>query len=482
LHADTLPRLTRPAGTRPGIGIVHLGLGAFFRAHGALYVEESMAASGGDWGIVGVSLVRPDQRDRLAPQGCAYTAVELGPRGETPRIVSVIEDVLVAREDPEAVLALMADPKVRIVTLTVTEKGYCHEPASGALNAGHPDIIHDLAHPDAPRSAPGFLVRALASRRSAGLRPFTVLCCDNLHENGRVVRGVVLDLARRIDPALADWIAAEARFPSTMVDRIVPATSEADIDRLARSTGHYDAAPVMHEPFRQWVVEDDFVDGARPDLAAAGVQLVADVTPFEHMKLRCLNGTHSALAYLGYLAGHETIAETVADPVFARFVRHLWAVEILPGLSPPPGVDLAAYTDALFDRYANPAIRHRTWQIAMDGSQKLPQRLLGTVAENLAAGRPIDGLALAIAAWMRYVGGTDEKGDPIDVRDPLAGRLRALSDAAPTPDARVAALLGVREVFPAGLSVNPIFRRTLEAAHAALLASGARTATAEVTR
>jgi fructuronate reductase len=482
LHADTLPRLTRPAGTRPGIGIVHLGLGAFFRAHGALYVAEAMAASGGDWGIVGVSLVRPDQRDRLAPQGCAYTAVELGPQGETHRIVSVIEDVLVAREDPEAVLARMADPKVRIVTLTVTEKGYCHEPATGALNAAHPDILHDLAHPDAPRSAPGFLVRALARCRAAGQRPFTVLCCDNLPENGRVVRGVALDLARRIDPALADWIAAEARFPSTMVDRIVPATSEADIDRLARSTGHYDAAPVMHEPFRQWVVEDDFVDGARPDLAAAGVELVADVTPFEHMKLRCLNGTHSALAYLGYLAGHETIAETVADPVLARFVRDLWTVEIIPGLAPPPGVDLAAYAGALFDRYANPAIRHRTWQIAMDGSQKLPQRILGTVAENLAAGRPIDGLALAIAAWMRYVGGTDERGRPIDVRDPLAERLRALGEEAATPEARVDALLAVREVFPPELATNPRFRAAILNAHAALVARGARAAAAEVTR
>ena len=486
MHADTLPRLTRPAGTRPGIGIVHLGLGAFFRAHGALYVEEAMAASGGDsggdWGIVGVSLVRPDQRDRLAPQNFAYTAVKLGPKGETCRIVSVVTDVLVAREDPEAVLALMTNPAVRIVTLTVTEKGYCHEPATGALNATHPDIVHDLAHPDAPRSAPGFLVRALQRRRSAGLRPFTVLCCDNLPENGRVVRGVVLDLARRIDPVLADWIAAEGRFPSTMVDRIVPATSEADIDRLARATGTFDAAPVMHEPFRQWVVEDDFVDGARPDLAAAGVELVANVTPFEHMKLRCLNGTHSALAYLGYLAGHETIAETVADPVFARFVRHLWTAEILPGLTAPPDVDLAAYAGALFDRYANPAIRHRTWQITMDGSQKLPQRILGTVAENLAAGRPIDGLALAIAAWMRYVGGTDERGQPIDVRDPLAERLRALGDEAATPEARVDALLAVREVFPPELAANPRFRAAILIAHAALVAQGARAAAAEVTR
>ena len=473
-------RLQRPERPRPGVGIVHLGLGAFFRAHGALYVAEAMAASGGDWGIVGVSLVRPAIRDLLAPQGFAYTAVEMGPEGETARVVDVVQDVLVAREAPAALLTLLAEPRVRIATLTVTEKGYCHEPSTGRLNPDHPDIAHDLAQPDAPHSAPGVLVRALARRRDAGLRPFTVLCCDNLPENGRVVRGVVLDLARLIDPALADWIAAEGRFPATMVDRIVPATRDEDVARLAERTGVLDAAPVLHEPFRQWVVEDDFVDGARPDFAAAGVELVADVTPFEHMKLRCLNGTHSALAYLGYLAGHETIAETVADPVFARFVRHLWTAEIVPSLAAPPGVDLSAYTDALFARYANPAIRHRTWQIAMDGSQKLPQRLLGTVADNRAAGRPIPGLALAVAAWMRYVGGTDEKGRPIDVRDPLADRLRAASEAAPTPADKVAALLAVREVFPEPLARDESFATSVTEAYTGLAERGARAAAEEL--
>jgi fructuronate reductase len=475
--------LLAPSGRpRPGVGIVHLGLGAFFRAHGALYVAEAMAASGGDWGIVGVSLVRPDVRDLLAPQGFAYTAVELGPGGETTRVVEVVQGVLVAREDPGAVLRLMADPKVRIVTLTVTEKGYCHEPSTGALNRAHPDIAHDLAHAEAPRSAPGFLARALARRRAAGLRPFTALCCDNLPENGRLVRGVVLELTRAIDPGLAEWIAAEGAFPSTMVDRIVPATREADVERLAAARGVLDRAPVLHEPFRQWVVEDRFVDGARPDLAAAGVELVADVTPFEHMKLRMLNGTHSALAYLGYLAGHETVAAAVADPVFERLVRHLWAEEIIPGLTPPPGVDLAAYAEALLGRYRNPAIGHRTWQIAMDGSQKLAQRILGTVAENLAAGRPVAGLTLAVAGWLRYVGGTDERGRPIDVRDPLAGRLRALSDAAPDPAGKVAALLGVGEVFPPALAADPAFRAGLEMAYGALAARGARAAAAEVAR
>ena len=465
------PRLSRPEGSRPGVGIVHLGLGAFFRAHGALYVAEAMEKSGGDWGIAGVSLVRPDQRDRLAPQSFAYTALELGPEGETARTIDVVQDVLVAPESPEAVLAAMANPDVRIVTLTVTEKGYCHDPSTGLLNRAHPQIVHDLAHPDAPRSAPGFLVRAMMRRRAAGTAPFTVLCCDNLPDNGLTVRGVVLELAGLVDPGLAEWIAAEGAFPCTMVDRIVPATKPEDIERVAALTGRLDLSPVMHEPFRQWVVEDHFVGGARPDLGAVGVQLVRDVRPFELMKLRMLNGTHSSLAYLGYLAGHETIADTIADPVFASFCRRLWADEIIPTLVPPEGEDLERYAAALLDRYANPAIRHRTWQIAMDGSQKLPQRILGTLADNRAAGRPSPGLTLAVAAWMRYVGGTDETGGTIDVKDPLADRLKALSDGAQDPAGKVAALLGVPEVFTAEIAA---MQGELAAAYAALVDRGAR--------
>lgn len=456
-------------GPRPKIGIVHLGLGAFFRAHGAVYVAEAMQASGGDWGILGVSLQSPAIRNALAPQGFAYHAVEQGPQGEVVRRIDVVQDVLVAPENPEAVLAAMADPGVKIVSLTVTEKGYCHLPATGRLNTAHPDIQADIATL-LPRSAPGFLVRALQRRREAGLAPFTALTCDNLPENGRVLRGVVLELAALIDPGLADWIAAQGRFPATMVDRIVPATKPEDVARLAYR-GINDAAPVLHEPFRQWVVEDDFVGGERPDLAAVGVQMVADVTAFEHMKLRMLNGTHSALAYLGYLAGHETIAETMADPVFAAYVRRLWTAEIIPALTPPPGVDLAAYAEALAARYANPAIRHRTWQIAMDGSQKLPQRILGTLSEGLAAGRPTPGLMLAVAGWMRYVSGVDEQGKPIEVKDPLAPRLAAAAAGG------VPALLALHEVFPAGLATA--LEPGITAAHARLLAAGARQAVAD---
>ncbi|KQB96670.1 dioxygenase [Loktanella sp. 1ANDIMAR09] len=440
------------AATRPATGIVHLGLGAFFRGFGCVYVADAMAASGGDWGIAGVSLRSPATRDALRLRDWRYTSVTLAPEGEAPRDISVLNDVLVAPEDPEAVLAIMADPAVRIVTLTVTEKGYCHNPATGELNLNHPDIQHDLTQ-DLPVSAPGFLVRALARRKANGTAPFTVLTCDNLPKNGKLVRGMVLQLASRIDPALADWIAAKGKFPSTMVDRITPATTDADIARIALLTGTPDAAPVLHEPFSQWAVEDDFVDDARPALEDAGVEMVVDVTAHEDMKLRMLNGTHSALAYTGYLVGHETIADTVADRDFARYAHALWD-EIMPAVTAPEGVSLTDYADALMSRYANPAIRHRTWQIAMDGSQKLPQRILGTVRDNLDAGRSVVGLCTAIAAWMRYVSGTDEAGKCIDVRDPLADRLFALAEAQSSPADIVAALLSVEEIFPADLAAR----------------------------
>ncbi|MGJ8586280.1 MAG: mannitol dehydrogenase family protein [Marinosulfonomonas sp.] len=463
-------RLKSSLGQRPATGIVHLGLGAFFRAFGCVYIADAMQASGGDWGIVGVSLRSPKTRDALRDQDWAYTSVSLDPSGETPRVIEVLNDVLVAPENPQAVLDAMIDPAVKIVTLTVTEKGYCHNPATGALNVEHPDIQHDLANA-IPVSALGYITRALQARRAAGHAPFTVLTCDNLPDNGRLLQGLVNELAALIDPALADWIKSEGRFPCTMVDRITPATTESDITRVAALTGYEDAAPVMHEPFAQWAVEDDFVGGLRPNFAAAGVELVANVGAHEDMKLRMLNGTHSALAYAGYLAGHETITDTVSDPVFAAFARALWA-EIIPTVTPPAKVSLDQYADALFDRYANPNIRHKTWQIAMDGSQKLPQRLLGTLADTFAAGRSAPTLCLAVAAWMRYVGGVDETGAPIDVQDPLAADLRKLSDAAQTPEQVVAALLDMREIFPQTIAEK--LQEPVTQAAVGLWADGAR--------
>jgi fructuronate reductase len=456
-------------------GIVHLGLGAFARAHLALYTEDTGAR---DWGILGVSLQRPDQRDHLAPQDFLYTALERRPEGNRPRLVTCLTGVLVAPEDSQAVLAVMSAATTRIVTLTITEKGYCHDPATGRINWSHPTVLHDLENPASPKGAIGFMVEALRRRHAADLAPFTVLCCDNLPANGRVVRGLVLEFAERLSPDLAAWIGRDGKFPCAMVDRIVPATTAADIAEVALLTGFEDAAPVVHEPFRQWVIEDRFVGGARPAWDSVGAELVAEVEPFEHMKLRLLNGAHSALAYLGYLGGHETIAETMADPAFAGFVERLWGQEIVPVVPPPPGADLASYVAALDARFRNPAIRHRTWQIAMDGSQKLPQRLLGTIRERRARDLPIPCLALVIAAWIRYVGGTDERGETIDVRDPLAEKLRAVQQGAPDAPARVRAVLGLPEIFGTDLPGDERFLRAVTEAYGVLMEQGARSAAA----
>lgn len=475
------PLLSRTA-PPPPVGIVHLGPGAFFRAFVAPYTSEAMAASGGDWGIRGISLRSTGVRDRLAPQGYAYASVSLAPGGGERQVIECLSDILVLPEDPAAAVAALADPAVRIVSLTVTEKGYCHAPATGELNRDDPDVRHDLAQPDAPRTAPGLLVAGLAARRDAGLPPFTVLSCDNLPSNGALTRRVVLAMAQARDPALAGWIAEHGRFPCCMVDRITPAATEADIAEQAERSGVLDRGIVLHEPFRQWVIEDDFVNGQRPAWEAAGALMVRDVAPFETMKLRCLNGTHSALAYLGYLAGHRTVAEAVADPPFAALCRHLWQREIVPTFAAPPGVDLDAYCAALLERYRNPAIRHLLWQIAMDGSQKLPQRILATAADALAAGRRIDGLALVVAGWMRFVGGVDEAGAPIDVRDPLAERLRQASDGAATADGKVAALLGFEEIFAPALARDPAFAGPVAAAYRRLVGQGARAAVSALGR
>ncbi len=484
LSSKTLAALpvevARPAYVRDAtaVGIVHLGVGAFHRAHQAVYVDDRLAAGERDWAICGASLRAPDTFDALSPQDGLYTVAVRSGEGERLRVIGSVRRLLVAPADPEGLLAAMSDPRVRIVSLTVTEKGYCHDPATGTLREDHPDIRADLAHPIEPRTAPGFLVEALRRRRADRSPPFTVLCCDNLPANGRTVARVVARYASLVDPDLGRYVAGEVAFPSTMVDRIVPATTDADRESIAARLGVADAWPVVTEPFTQWVIEDRFTAG-RPRLEDAGAELVRDVAPYELMKLRLLNGSHSTLAYLGYLAGYETVSDVMADAVFERLVRGLMDEEVTPTLSVPPGADLAGYKQSLIRRFANPALRHRTWQIAMDGSQKLPQRLLGTVRDRLNAGAPIPRLALGIAAWMRYVTGVDEAGRPIDVRDPLAARLRALADeAGPVPERLGPALLRVTEVFgdlggdsrlrePVVLALGQLYRlgarRTVEA-------------------
>jgi fructuronate reductase len=479
LSRATLRDLPAPVG-RPSydpadarVGIVHLGVGAFHRAHQAVYVEDRIEAGERDWAILGASLRAPDTRDALAPQDGLYTVLVRSGEGERARVVGALRGLLVAPEGPEALLRAMSDPAVRIVSLTVTEKGYCHDPASRSLVEDHPDIRRDLTNPEAPVSAPGFLVEALARRRAAGVAPFTVLTCDNLPANGDTVHRVLTRYAALRDPGLGAFVAGEVACPSTMVDRIVPATTDADRGAVREALGVADAWPVVTEPFTQWVIEDRF-PGGRPRLEEAGAQLVADVAPFELMQLRLLNGAHSTLAYLGYLAGYETVADVMADETFARLVAALMD-EATPTLAVPSGTDLAGYKRSLLARFRNPALRHRTWQIAMDGSQKLPQRLLGTARDRLAEGAPIPRLALGIAGWMRYVAGSDEAGRPIDVRDPLAPRLRRLADEAGLVAERLApALVGVREIFGDDLPRDPRFADPVTAALRSLVERGAR--------
>jgi fructuronate reductase len=430
-----------------GVGVVHLGIGAFHRAHQAIYTDDALAQAREAWGICGVSLRSPDVRDRMMPQDGLYTAIEKSLEGVRRRVIGSVREVLFLGADRAAIDERLIDPATRIVTLTVTEKGYCHDPATGRLNFEHPDVVHDLVHPRDPVSVVGLLVAALEARRDAHSGALTVVCCDNLPHNGNVLRGLVDALAQARDTALARWIDHNASFPSTMVDRIVPATTASDIGDNDRALGLHDAAPVVFEPFKQWVIEDRFVTD-RPRWEAGGAQFVDDVAPFEAMKLRLLNASHSAFAYLGLLAGHEYIYQVAAEPVFVAWMRRFMHDEVTPTLAIPPGIDVAAYRDALLRRFANPALPHRTQQIAMDGSQKLPQRLLATARDNLAANRAIPLLSLAVAGWMRYVAGRDEAGRSIKVDDPLASQFAAISGRhRDDPRGLAHALLDLRAIF-----------------------------------
>jgi len=452
------------------LGIVHLGVGAFHRAHQAVYTDGALEQAWGPWGICGVSLRKPDVRDRLAPQDGLY-CIAARATDERLRVVGCLKQLLVAPEDPAAVVERLAVAETRIISLTVTEKGYCHDPASGELDRAHPDVRQDLAASRQPRSAIGILVAGLDQRRKRGLAAPTIMSCDNLPANGRTLQGLVIAFAAERDDALARWIEREVAFPCSMVDRIVPATTGADVARIEAALSMHDAAPVVCEPFRQWVIEDRFA-GPRPLWEVAGAELVSDVAPYEEMKLRLLNGSHSAIAYLGYLAGFEYVFEVMAAPAFVSFVRRLIA-EVAPTLDLP--VDLDAYQATLIERFSNPALRHRTSQIAMDGSQKLPQRLLGTIRDRLRTGATIDHLCLVVAAWIRYASGTDERGATIEVMDPLAPRFATI--AARTgrePAALAQGFFAIGDVFGADLPQDPRFTVPVTRQLASLLARGAR--------
>ncbi len=455
-------------------GIVHLGVGAFHRAHLAAYTD---AVLGRDlrWGILGASLRRADVRDALAPQDCLYALSLRDGTERAPRVIGAHTGLLVAPEDPAALVLRMAAPEVAIVSLTVTEKGYCRG-AGGELDAAHPDVVADLGAglggPGRPRSVPGLLVAALAARRRAGVAPFAVLSCDNLPRNGATLRGVVVGFAALRDAGLAAWIGERVSFPSAMVDRIVPATTAADRAGIAAALGAEDAWPVVAEPFTQWVLEDRFPLG-RPEWEAAGATLTDDVRPWEEMKLRLLNGSHSAIAYLGQLAGWETVADAIAHPGMASMVAGLMA-EVAPSLAMPANVDVGGYCREVLARFANPALRHRTAQIAADGSQKLPQRLLAPARVLLERGSMPGHVALAVAAFIRVCQGRADDGGALVLSDPQAAALRARASRAGTSAEVVRAVLALPALDAADLARDGRFVAAVGAALEALARGGVR--------
>jgi fructuronate reductase len=438
-------------------GIVHLGIGAFHRAHQAYYTEAVLNQFGGDWGIIGCSLRSANVRDQLAPQDGLYTLVERSGDSEQLQLIGAVVKSLVGPENPAELVEVMAQPNIKIISMTVTEKGYCHDPATGNLNSLHPDIQHDVEHLEAPISAIGFLVAALNARFKAGVKSFTVLSCDNLPNNGEVLEKVVVQFAKRVSQELAAWISANTCFPSTMIDRIVPATTDDDRRDIEAHLGVRDEGVVITEPFTQWVIEDKFSDG-RPPWEKVGALLVNDVRVFEKIKLRLLNGAHSTMAYTGYLSGFDYVSEVMNEPAFVTMIKTYMAREAGETLIAPAGFDIEAYKRQLCQRFSNKALKHRTWQIAMDGSQKLPQRMLESLRAQLKTNGHIDIICLGVAAWIRYISGVDEQGNTIDVSDPLAAELRTLCEVnAGNTEATVRAIVGLPKVFGEDLIHEEIF-------------------------
>ncbi|HUQ10721.1 MAG TPA: mannitol dehydrogenase family protein [Steroidobacteraceae bacterium] len=444
-------------------GIVHIGPGAFHRAHQAFYAD-TLLHSDKRWAISALSLKSTGLRDALAAQQGLYTLIELGaaPRA---RVIGAIREMLVGDTDGDAAFARLTSRDTRIVSLTVTEKGYCLD-ARNELDVNNADIAHDLQNHGPPRSTIGWIVEGLRRRRAAGVAPFAVLSCDNLADNGVVLKRALAAFARCSDTDLAHYIENEVVCPRTMVDSITPATDDALRERSRKLTGLDDAWPIQREPFTQWVVEDLPVM-RDADWQSVGVTLAKDVSVYDRAKLRILNGSHSTLAYVGSLRGHETVADAMRDEQLAQFVEMLMTKDLGPSLGADPGLDLEHYISAVLARFRNPGIRHLLSQIAWDGSKKLPVRIVTTLTEALRAGRPIHRLVMPIAAWMRFIARQAKAG--VAIVDPDARRLAEIG-AACTGDARadVARFAVCESVLPPALVGDENFRRELETAYARL--------------
>ena len=448
--------------------VVHFSVGGFHRAHQLLYFDElAQQRISSDWGVIGVGLHHRLMKDALAPQDYLYTVVERSPDGERARVVGVMIDYHYAPDAPSVVLDALTDERVRMVTLTITDAGYRLCPQTGAFDATEADLQHDLEHPGSPRTVFGFITEALDRRRRAGVPPFTVVSCDNMHRNGDATRAAVVGFARHRNEVLARWIADRVAFPSSMVDRITPQTPPDERARVARKYGVDDNWPVITEPFSQWIIEDDFCNG-RPPLDQVGVRFVDDVADYELMKTRLLNAAHCALGYLGSLAGHTRIDELMTVPLFRDYVVRLMDDEVTPLLPQPDGIDLDDYKRTLLQRFGNPEIGDQLSRLCRRGSTKMPHHLLPSLHEALAQGRPHRLLTLAVAAWLRYLRGTDAAGRPVGVEDAQADTLTALARLGgndPRP------LLAVRSIF-GDLADDPEFIRELAAALHALDSDG----------
>ncbi len=449
------------------VGWLHFGPGAFHRAHQAYYADRLLEQDP-RWAISAVALHSSAVRDVLAPQDDLYCLVELAETAQM-RVIGALREILVAPREQPAVYARLESPQTRLVTLTVTEKGYCLG-GDGRLDLEHPDIAHDLRAGDAVRSVIGFLAAGLRRRRARGTPPFAVVSCDNLPDNGPTLRAAVAAFAAERDPAFARWIEQEVPFPRTMVDSITPATDADLIARVAAASGVYDAWPVQRERFTQWVIED--VPAVRvADWAAAGVTLAPDVSVYDRAKLRVVNGAHSTLAYLGLLRGHATVDQAMRDPQLAHFVERMLREEVAPSLRASESLDVMAYIEVTLERFRTPTIRHQLAQIAWDGSKKLPVRLLPSVVDAMAAGRPFARLVLALAAWMRFVIGRARAG--AELTDPQADRLLAMGRACiDEPQHDVAGFLSLEDIFPPALAGRAEFRLAIVNAYRTLGVDG----------
>ncbi len=455
---DALPDSIAIPGYTPadhGIGIVHLGPGAFFKSHLAYYTDAALAVAGGDWRIAGVALRSKTGAEEINPQNGLYTLLEKDISGTSARVIGSVSHLLTAPDAAGDVMRLLTSGKTKIVSLTITEKGYGIDRQTGGVDIRDDGIAADLLTPKAPRTAIGLIVEALALRRQQGVAPFTVLCCDNLPENGRMLRDAVIDFAYRTDLSLGDWIAENVAFPSTMVDRITPARTDSTLQEAETALGCADHAAIEAETFHQWVIEDSFPTG-RPNWEAAGAIMVEDVKAYESMKLRMLNGTHSLLAYSGFLAGFPCIRDTMTSPdlvkLSERFLRAAAAT-----LDDLPGIDLQSYAGQIIDRFANPAIAHETYQIAMDGTEKLPQRIFEPAIMTLENGGDIRPFAFATAAWMRYCMGRREDGQTYALRDPREDEITRSIAGVSTPKALMDHLMGLEGLFPAKLRESDLW-------------------------